>query len=123
MTSRSRGMIRPRFAGNFPPSSNRGRREGRVHAAPAVSRAIRTNKSAHEHTGSAEASRPSLRNGFTAYFVLSLVNGLSCHHRLAGRTARLDASIAAPEPHDFAVRISHLRLCDLRVHRIPPHVS
>jgi hypothetical protein len=26
---------------------------------------------AHEHTGSAEAIRPSLRNGFTAYFVLS----------------------------------------------------
>jgi hypothetical protein len=28
-------------------------------------------KHAHEHTGSAEAVRPSLRNGFTAYFVLS----------------------------------------------------
>ena len=32
-------------------------------------------KHAHEHTGSAEASRPSLRNGFTAYFVLSPENG------------------------------------------------
>ena len=30
---------------------------------------------AHEHTGSAGASRPSLRSGFTAYFVLSPVNG------------------------------------------------
>jgi hypothetical protein len=30
---------------------------------------------AHEHTGSAESIRPSLRNGFTAYFVLSPVNG------------------------------------------------
>ena len=28
-------------------------------------------KNAHEHTGSAEAVRPSLRNGFTAYFVPS----------------------------------------------------
>jgi hypothetical protein len=28
-------------------------------------------KNAHEHTGSAEAVRPSLRNGFTAYSVLS----------------------------------------------------
>jgi hypothetical protein len=37
-------------------------------------------KNAHEHTGSAEAFRPSLRNGFTTYFVLSLVNGLFCHH-------------------------------------------
>jgi hypothetical protein len=32
-------------------------------------------KCAHEHTGSAESIRPSLRNGFTAYFVLSPVNG------------------------------------------------
>jgi hypothetical protein len=32
-------------------------------------------ENAHEHTGSAEAIRPSLRNGFTAYSVLSPVNG------------------------------------------------
>ncbi|KRR02737.1 hypothetical protein CQ12_06560 [Bradyrhizobium jicamae] len=32
-------------------------------------------KSAHEHTGSAETLRPSLRNGFTAYFVLFPENG------------------------------------------------
>jgi len=31
-------------------------------------------KSAHEHTGSAEALRHSLRNGFTAYFVISPEN-------------------------------------------------
>ena len=31
-------------------------------------------KNAHEHTGSAEAIRPSLRNGFTAYFALSPVS-------------------------------------------------
>src|SRR6201999_392713 len=54
----------------------RGRREDRVRAAPAVSRAMRSREHAHEHTGSAEAVRPSLRNGFTAYFVLSLVTGL-----------------------------------------------
>jgi hypothetical protein len=46
---------------------NRGRREDRVRAAPAVSRAMRIKKAAHEHTGSAENTRPSLRNGFTAY--------------------------------------------------------
>jgi hypothetical protein len=46
-----------------------------VRAAPAVSRAKDSEKSAHEHTGSAEAVRPSLRNGFTAYFVLSLAAG------------------------------------------------
>ena len=38
-------------------------------------------RNAHEHTGEAEAVRPSLRNGFTAYFVLSPVIGLSCHRR------------------------------------------
>jgi hypothetical protein len=31
-------------------------------------------ENAHEHTGSAEAIRPSLRNGFTAYFALSPVS-------------------------------------------------
>jgi len=46
-----------------------------VRAAPAVSRAIAHSKNAHEHTGSAETLRPSLRSGFTAYFVLSPVNG------------------------------------------------
>ena len=57
------------------PLENRGRREDRVRAAPAVSRAIAHRKRAHEHTGSAETLRPSLRSGFTAYFVLSPVNG------------------------------------------------
>ena len=38
-------------------------------------------KCAHEHTGEAEALRLSLRDGLTAYFVLSPVNGLCCHRR------------------------------------------
>jgi hypothetical protein len=33
------------------------------------------NKNAHEHTGSAENIRPSLRNGVTTYIVLSPVTG------------------------------------------------
>src|SRR5215216_4287057 len=41
---------------NFPPASIRGRREDRVLAAPAVSRAICANKTAHEHTGQREHS-------------------------------------------------------------------
>jgi hypothetical protein len=91
----------------------RGRREDRVRAAPAVSCAIvHHKKCAHEHTGSAETLRPSLRNGFTAYIALSLVSGLSSHHRprdaLASR--ELDASIGASGPHDFAVRIDVARL-------------
>src|SRR5258707_10395613 len=54
-SSRSRGSIRPRFA-YISPAKNRGRREDRVRAAPAVSCAICAQEHAHEHTGSAEAS-------------------------------------------------------------------
>jgi hypothetical protein len=40
----------------------------------------------------------------TAYFVLSPVTGLSCHRRHANYFAKLDTSVGAPGPHDFAVR-------------------
>src|SRR4051794_34099696 len=43
----------------------------------------------------------------TASFVLSPVPGLFCHCRLADRSARLDASVGASGPHDFAVRSQH----------------
>jgi hypothetical protein len=71
--ARSRGAIRPSFAFRLPPSEIRGRRESRMRAAPAVSCAICTRNCAHEHTGSAENIRPSLRNGFTTYIVVVLV--------------------------------------------------
>src|SRR6478609_5112611 len=48
---------------------------------PAVSCAKCTEGSAHEHTGPAEAIRLSLRDGVTVSSALSLVTGLSCHHR------------------------------------------
>ena len=38
-------------------------------------------RNAHEHTGSAEALRHSLRNGFTAYAALSPATNSSCHRR------------------------------------------
>src|SRR5437762_5622286 len=71
----------------------------------------------------AGAFRPSLRNGFTAYSALSPVNGsfaTVAYEKLASQ--ELNASTAAPEPHDFAVRFTHARLRALRVHRISPHV-
>jgi hypothetical protein len=49
------------------PSKARGRGEDRVRAAPAVSCAMMHEECAHEHTGEAEAVRPSPRNGFTTY--------------------------------------------------------
>ena len=90
-----------------------------MRAAPAVSRAIAHRERAHEHTGSAETLRPSLRSGFTAYFVLSPVNGsfaTVAPEKLASQ--ELDASTAASGPHDFAVRFMRARL--LRTSR-PPH--
>jgi hypothetical protein len=51
-----------------------GSRECRMRAAPAVSCAKLCERNAHEHTGSAEALRHSLRNGFTVYFALSPEN-------------------------------------------------
>jgi hypothetical protein len=95
-----------------------------VHAAPAVSCAIAHKERAHEHTGSAETLRPSLRNGFTAYNELSPVNGFFATVVTQGiNPAQLDASTAASEPHDFAVRVTPCLVSrGIRVHRISPHV-
>jgi hypothetical protein len=87
--SRSRGLISPSFARtSFPPTS-----EGAGNAGCTLhprSRVQVTRKCAHEHTGSAEAIRHSLRNGFTVSFVLSPAIGLFCHRRLADTSARLE---------------------------------
>jgi hypothetical protein len=89
MTPHSRDTLRPSFENSLALKERaqaalkrRGRREDRVRAAPAVSCAKVDKKAAHEHTGSAEAVRPSLRNGFTTYIVLSPVRPkLACHRR------------------------------------------
>jgi hypothetical protein len=49
----------------------------------------------------------------TAYFELSPVTGLSCHRRQADYSAKLDTSVGVSGPHDFAVRISAIRLLTL----------
>jgi hypothetical protein len=63
-------------------------------------------KNAYEHTDSAEAVRPSARNGFNGFLRVSPVTGLVCHRhqRDAKHHRRLDASVGASGPHDFAVR-------------------
>src|SRR5712671_1443935 len=55
-------------------------------------------------TGSARSTRPSPRNGFTVSFVLSPVERACCHRHRRDTSRQLSASIAAPGPHDFAVR-------------------
>jgi hypothetical protein len=54
-------------------------------------------------TGSPETSDLPCAMVLTAYFVLSPVTGLSCHRRLRVNR-KLDASVGASGPHDFAVR-------------------
>ena len=114
--------ISPEFCIFVWPSSNRGRREDRVLAAPAVSRAICANKTAHEHTGQRETLRPSLRNGFTAYFVLFPENGSIAS--VASGTLPANLTPAPRRPNHTTspyVRAAHVRRGS-RVHRIPPRV-
>ena len=88
------------------PSEERGRRECRGHAAPAVSRAM-VERCAHEHTGSAEAIRHSLRDGLTAYTCSPRRDLLGCRRHPQGALAsrELATSIGAADPHDFTVRL------------------
>jgi hypothetical protein len=81
-------------------------------------------ENAHEHTGSAENIRHSLRNGLTAYGELSPVIRFVCHRRPTNdgwpdarlgrlRLRELDANHEASGPHAFAVRSSTVRLACL----------
>ena len=74
-------------------------------------------ENAHEHTGSAEALRHSLRNGFTDYFELSPENraclppsplDMTIRARSGRRASEdLTPTIEASGPHDFTVRGQH----------------
>src|SRR5438093_12933308 len=90
-----------------------------MHAAPAVSCANAHKENAHEHTGSAETLRPSLRNGFTAYSELSPVNGflatvVALSRNLTPAPRRQDHTTA---PYAITTLVSR----GFRVHRIAPH--
>jgi hypothetical protein len=70
---------RPSFAKALPREREPGMPDARC-TRGLVCKAVR--KNAHEHTGSAEAIRHSLRNGLTAYAALSPATNSSCHrHR------------------------------------------
>jgi hypothetical protein len=118
---RSRGTMRPRFVSNSRPRKSEGagnagcalHPRSRVQCAQGVrTRAYRA----------AEAIRHSLRNGFTAYSVLSLVTGFLATI-IDGTYRQLDASTGASGPHDFAVRFSAVRQRHIHVHRIPSQRS
>jgi hypothetical protein len=79
-------------------------------------------RNAHEHTGSAEAVRPSLRNGFTAYNALSPVTGLSCHRRLRMLPQSLMPASGHQDHTPSPSASSALVRRTLSVHRIPLRV-
>ena len=100
-----------------------GRREDRVRAAPAVSRAKTERKTHTSIQVQRKQSGLPCAMVLTVSFVLSSVTGFLAtvaSEKLASQ--KLDASIGASEPHDFAVRFSAVRQRRLCVHRIPLHV-
>jgi hypothetical protein len=112
MRPRSRDITCPSFTNSFRPKRKRaqGRPGARCTRGLACQDAHSNN--AHEHTGSAETLRPSLRNGFTAYIVLSPVRpGLLVTVTPQKRELlkSLTPTIGASGPHDFAVRFSRAR--------------
>jgi hypothetical protein len=110
----------PGLCRNFVPPKQRGRRQSRVSDAPVAPRA-KVESTWVGTTGSPVQTGFPCAMVLTAYFVLSPVTGLSCHRRLADwrrvrpgwaqlTSAKLDASVGASGPHDFAVRNSIVRL-------------
>jgi hypothetical protein len=95
--ARSRGAMRPRRALIFRPSKQRAQgKPGARCTRGLVCKNVQ--KNAHEHTGSAEAIRPSLRNGFTAYAVLSPATNSSCHRRRRIKVLPNPVGLAKPPP-------------------------
>jgi hypothetical protein len=122
----SRRRRHPSFEGEDPPRVERA--QGRPGTGWCPWSACRK-KARGRTTGSAEDTRPSLRNGFTAYSELSPGTGLFCpRHPQSARCAlqELSASVGAPGPHGLAVRKAIVRphskknAAISRGHRCPP---
>jgi hypothetical protein len=114
----SRGAISPGLCKILRPKGvgNAGRT---MHPQPGGQKRVggHTSSSHHRSTGITRHSRT--RMVLTVSFVLSPVTGLSCHRRRRSCLHRLDTSVGVSGPHDFAVRLSAVRLWRSGVHRIP----
>jgi hypothetical protein len=93
-------------------------------AAPAVSRAKLKKHTSKVTTGSAVTVRRFLRNGFNGLLRALSGDRAFCLRRLRIGIHKLDTSVGASRPRDFAVRTSHHSSDDTsRVHRIPRSTS
>ena len=110
-TSRSRGALRPRFASSFALLENQ-RAQGRPGACCTRGLACDLRKQNVHTSIQGSGSIPA----FPAQWLYGLLRALPgerlfCLRRLRDLLlARLSASTAAPEPHDFAVRFQRVRL-------------
>jgi hypothetical protein len=102
--------FRASYAGSVPPYELRGRRECRALDAPAAACVVveSTRVSHHGHTGN---TRHSPRNGFNG-FLHALPGDRACLPPSPADFAfrKLDASVGASGPHDFAVHDQRSRL-------------
>src|SRR3954452_20382160 len=101
---RSRGAECARVVPEFSTFTQEGRGECRVptHPQPRMQ-----SKKAYELVTTGKPDDPAFPHamGLTVSFVISPVIGLCCHRRFA--CTKLDASVEASGPHDFAVRVRH----------------
>jgi hypothetical protein len=106
-SSFSRHAFARGFANSLALPINRGRGGAGVRAAPAVTCAT-AQETAHLHTGSAESTPTSPTQWF--YGVLRALPGERpfLPPSSADTSRRLDARVAAPEPHDLTVRTASL---------------
>ena len=116
----------PELCWKLPRPRNRGRREDRVRAAPAVSCANSAKQSCTRAYRAAENTRPSLRNGFTAYNAISPVGPCSLPPSPLGSicfSANLTPAYGASQDHaSLPYAQAALVSRNLSVHRNPSNV-
>ena len=119
----SRGTLCARAMRKRCPSKAGGRREDRVLATPAASRATKSTR-VSDHRFGRQSGLPCamVYDLFRALpgepdFVVTVIDAMRKHRR------QLGTSLGVPEPHDFAVRVGASRQQRRRVHRIPSRVS
>jgi hypothetical protein len=111
----------PELCINFPPKEGVGNAGRPVHPQPRV-RMVVTEMHTSIHSEVTGITRHSRTQWFTAYTALSPEIGLSCLRRLRRLLRKLDASVEASGPHDFAVRVGAARQEHVHVHRISSRV-
>src|SRR5579871_1114875 len=122
MKPRSRGAFCPSYAKNLDPPQIGGRRKGRVPARTRGPSREKIRAKARSPQVAAENTPAFPAQWFYGLYALSLVSqcliATIAAREAFGACARLDASVGASGPHDFAVRIRATRQS---AHPQPPH--